>query len=87
LRIYADNFVLSYQYEKKSLPFKGNKFFTQQMPLISNKIKLYCAFTNTSIEAIYGLNINASYNREVNEFKSILPLNKGNNKFKKGFLA
>ena len=91
LRIYADDFdnngthdvVLSYQYEGKYVPLRGKECSTQQMPFISNKIKSYYEFANASIEDIYGVNINASYNREVNEFKSILLLNKGNNIFKK----
>ena len=91
LKIYADDFdnngthdvVLSYQYEGKYVPLRGKECSTQQMPFISKKIKSYYEFANASLEDIYGENINASYNREVNEFKSILLLNKGNNRFKK----
>ncbi|WP_297815331.1 VCBS repeat-containing protein [uncultured Polaribacter sp.] len=91
LRIYADDFdengthdiVLSYQYDGKYVPLRGKECSTQQMPFISKRIKSYYEFANSSLEDIYGQKLQTSYNREVNEFKSILLLNKGENKFKK----
>jgi len=91
LRIYADDFdengthdvVLSYQYEGKYVPLRGKECSTQQMPFISKRIKSYYEFANSSLEDIYGQKLQTSYNREVNEFKSILLLNKGGNTFKK----
>ena len=91
LRIYADDFdengthdiVLSYQYNGKYVPLRGKECSTQQMPFISKRIKSYYEFANSSLEDIYGQKLQTSYNREVNEFKSILLLNKGDNKFKK----
>ena len=91
LRIYADDFdengthdiVLSYQYDGKYVPLRGKECSTQQMPFISKRIKSYYEFANSSLEDIYGQKLQTSYNREVNEFKSFLLLNKGENKFKK----
>jgi hypothetical protein len=53
------------------------------MPFISKRIKSYYEFANSSLEDIYGQKLQTSYNREVNEFKSILLLNEGDNKFRK----
>jgi hypothetical protein len=94
LRIYADDFdengthdiVLSYKYDGKYVPLRGKECSTQQMPFISKKIKSYYEFANSSLDDIYGQKLQTSYNREVNEFKSILLLNEGENKFKKVIL-
>jgi hypothetical protein len=91
LRIYADDFdnndnhdvVLSYQYEGRYVPLRGKECSTQQMPLISKKIKTFYEFANSDLQDIYGDKILTSYRREVNQFKSILLLNEGNNSFKK----
>jgi len=91
LRIYADDFdnndthdvVLSYQYEGRFVPLRGKECSTQQMPFISKKIKTFYEFANSDLQDIYGEKILTSYRREVNQFKSILLLNEGNNSFKK----
>jgi hypothetical protein len=91
LRIYADDFdnngthdvVLSYQYEGKYVPLRGKECSTQQMPFIAKKIKTFYEFANSDLEDIYGQKILTSYQREANQFKSILLLNEGNNNFKK----
>ena len=75
--------VLSYQYNGKYVPLRGKECSTQQMPFISKRIKSYYEFANSSLEDIYGQKLQTSYNREVNEFKSILLLNEGDNKFRK----
>ncbi|MFT7498984.1 MAG: hypothetical protein ACI8QP_001578, partial [Porticoccaceae bacterium] len=91
LRIYADDFdnngthdvVLSYQYEGRYVPLRGKECSTQQMPFISKRIKTFYEFANSDLKDIYGDKISTSYQREVNQFKSILLLNEGNNRFKK----
>jgi hypothetical protein len=91
LRIYADDFdnngthdvVLSYQYEGRYVPLRGKECSTQQMPFISQKIKTFYEFANSDLEDIYGDKILRSYQREANQFNSILLLNEGNNRFKK----
>ena len=91
LRIYADDFdsngthdvVLSYKYNGVFVPARGKECSTQQMPFIAKKIPTYNEFANSNLEDIYGENINNAYQREANQFKSILILNQGNGKFKK----
>jgi hypothetical protein len=53
------------------------------MPFIAKKIKTFYEFANSDLQDIYGEKILTSYRREVNQFKSILLLNEGNNSFKK----
>jgi len=91
LRIYADDFdnngthdiVLSNKYNDMFVPVRGKECSTQQMPFISEKIKSYSEFANSSIEDIYGEKILTAYEREANQFKSIVLLNEGNGKFRR----
>jgi len=53
------------------------------MPFIAEKIPTFSEFANSSLEDIYGENISTAYQREANQFKSIVLLNDGNGKFKK----
>ncbi|MBE9489466.1 MAG: VCBS repeat-containing protein, partial [Bacteroidetes bacterium] len=91
LRVYADDFdsngthdvVLSYKYNGVFVPARGKECSTQQMPFIAQKIPTYNEFANSNLVDIYGENILNAYQREANQFKSILILNEGNGKFKK----
>jgi len=91
LRIYAGDFdlngtqddVLSYKFKGNFVPARGKECSTQQMPFISKKTPSYKQFANATLVDIYGEKINNAYQREVNEFHSILLLNEGNGKFKK----
>ena len=91
LRVYADDFdnnnthdvVLSYKYNDIFVPVRGKECSTQQMPFISEKIPSFNQFANSSLEDIYGEKIYTAYQREANQFKSILILNKGEGKFEK----
>ena len=91
LRIYAADFdangthdvVLSNKYNGIFVPLRGKECSTQQMPFIAEKIPTFSEFANSSLEDIYGDKISTAYQREVNQFKSILILNEGNGKFKK----
>ena len=91
LRVYADDFdsngthdvVLSYKYNGVFVPARGKECSTQQMPFIAKKIPTYNEFANSNLEDIYGEAILNAYQREANQFKSILLLNEGNGKFKK----
>ena len=94
LRVYADDFdengthdvVLSYKYNGLFVPARGKECSTQQMPFISQKIPTYNQFAHSTLEDIYGDKIFTAYQREVNQFKSIVLLNEGNGKFKKTVL-
>jgi len=91
IRIYADDFdsngtldvVLSDKYHGEYVPVRGKECSTQQMPFISKKIPTYNEFAHSSLEDIYGDKIYTAYQREANQFKSILLLNDGLGKFKK----
>ncbi len=91
LRIYSDDFdangtldgVLSYKFNGRFVPARGKECSTQQMPFISKKIPTYQQFANSSLLDIYGSKINTAYQKEVNQFNSLLLLNEGDGKFKK----
>ncbi len=91
LRVYADDFdsngthdvVLSYKYNGNFVPARGRECSSQQMPFIAKKIPTYQEFANADLQKIYGDKINTAYQREANEFNSILLLNKGNDVFEK----
>jgi len=91
LRIYADDFdsnnthdvVLSNKYNGTFVPVRGKECSTQQMPFIAQKMPSFEEFANSSLADIYGEKITTAYQREVNSFKSILLLNKGDNNFEK----
>jgi hypothetical protein len=90
LRVYAEDFdlngtldvVLSYKYDGNFVPARGKECSTQQMPFLSKKITTYHQFANSTIEDLYGEKIYTAYQREANQFKSILLLNEGDGKFK-----
>ncbi len=91
LRIYADDFdsngthdvVLSNKYNGIFVPLRGKECSTQQMPFIAEKVPTFSQFANSSLEDIYGDKINTAYQREANQFKSIVLINDGTGKFKK----
>lgn len=91
LRVYADDFdlngtldvVLSYKYNGNFVPARGKECSTQQMPFLSKKIPTYHQFANSTLEDLYGEKIYTAYQREANQFKSIVLLNDGEGKFRK----
>jgi hypothetical protein len=91
LRVYADDFdlngtldvVLSYKYNDNFVPARGKECSTQQMPFLSKKIQTYHQFANSTVEDLYGEKIYTAYQREANQFKSIILLNDGDGKFRK----
>lgn len=94
MRVYADDFdsngtldvVLSQQYNGIFVPSRGKECSTQQMPFISQKIPTFSEFASSSLEDIYGDKIYTAYQKEVNQFKSIVLMNQGNGVFKKSVL-
>jgi hypothetical protein len=91
LRVYADDFdlngtldmVLSYLHEGRYVPARGKEASTQQMPMLAKKVTTYSQFANSSVEDLYGESIHVAYQREVNQFKSLLLLNDGQGNFEK----
>ncbi|MEP2058723.1 MAG: VCBS repeat-containing protein [Maribacter litoralis] len=90
-KIYANDFddngindvVLSKKYHETYVPVRGRECSSQQMPFIKEKFSTYNDFAQATMEDIYGDKLKESYTGEVNDFNSILLLNKGNNKFEK----
>ncbi len=91
LRVYGEDFdnngthdiVLSNKYKGMFVPVRGKECSTQQMPFISEKFPTYNEFANSTLEDIYGDKIHTAYQREVNQFKSIVLLNDGKGGFNK----
>ena len=91
MRIYANDFdnngsldvVLSQEYNGIFVPSRGKECSTQQMPFISEKIPTFSEFANASLVDIYGEKIYDAYQREVNQFKSLLLINNTDGTFKK----
>lgn len=90
LRIYAADFdengshdmMLSYKYKGQYVPLRGLECSSGQVPMLTKKFKSYNAFANASIVDLFGeQQIGSSYQRYVNDFKSILLLNTGEKSF------
>ena len=94
LRVYADDFddngtndlVLSYKYNDIFVPARGRECTSLQMPFIAEKIPTFNEFANSSLQDIYGEGLNTAYEREVNQFNSMLLINNGDGTFKKVIL-
>ena len=56
------------------------------MPFIADKIPTFNEFANSSLQDIYGEGLNTAYEREVNQFNSMLLINNGDGTFKKVIL-
>jgi len=78
--------VLSKEYNGQYVPVRGRECSSQQMPFIQQKFDTYSKFANANLLDIYGDELNNAYVGEVNEFKSILLVNKGEGNFEKTML-
>jgi len=82
-KIFAEDFdengshdvVLSSKYKDEYVPLRGKECSSQQMPFIKEKYPSYEGFANATLIDVYGSKIDDAYEREVNDFKSILLLN------------
>mgnify|MGYP003700619789 CR=1 FL=1 len=73
---------LSKNYQGNLVPVRGKECSTQQNPFVSEKIKSYKEFANSTLEDIYGKNVlENSYHKQVVEFKSAYLENKGSGTF------
>ncbi|MFD2100473.1 VCBS repeat-containing protein [Flagellimonas iocasae] len=74
---------LSKDYHGQLVPVRGKECSTQQNPFVSEKIKSYKEFANSTLEDIYGSAVlDQSYHKQVTEFESVYLENKGNGDFK-----
>ncbi|MBL86904.1 MAG: RNA-binding protein [Winogradskyella sp.] len=90
LHIYSTNFdrdekydmILSKYYKGNLVPVRGKECSTEQNPFVSEKIKTYKEFANSTLSDIYGEeNLNSAYHKKVTEFSSVFLKNKGNGSF------
>jgi hypothetical protein len=75
--------VLSKKYNGVYVPARGKECSTQQMPFVSEKFKTYNEFAHASLVDVYGDKLETSVELSVNEFKSIVLINKGEGEFEK----
>ncbi len=89
LKIFAKDFddngswdvVLSNAYKDNYVPLRGRECSSNQMPFIADNFPTYDLFAKATIEDVYGDKLNSAYSREVNEFRSMLLVNKGDGNF------
>uniref|UniRef100_UPI0018764875 FG-GAP-like repeat-containing protein n=1 Tax=Confluentibacter citreus TaxID=2007307 RepID=UPI0018764875 len=90
LHIYGNNFdgdgnydmILSKLYDGDLVPVRGKECSTSQNPFVSEKIKTYKEFANSSLADIYGSEMLASsYHRQAHVFESVYIENKGDGRF------
>ncbi|MCB0846581.1 MAG: VCBS repeat-containing protein, partial [Bacteroidetes bacterium] len=90
LHIYGNNFdddgnydmILSKLYKGELVPVRGRECSSTQNPFVSEKIKTYKEFANSTLADIYGGEIlENSFHKTVFEFESIYIENKGNGEF------
>lgn len=90
LHIYGNNFdndgnydmILSKLYHGNLVPVRGKECSTSQNPFVSEKIKSYKEFANSTLTDIYGTEVIAnSYHKKVSEFESVYIENKGQGEF------
>ncbi|MBO0320705.1 VCBS repeat-containing protein [Muricauda sp. CAU 1633] len=73
---------LSKDYHGDLVPVRGKECSTQQNPFVSEKIKSYQEFANSTLADIYGSEVlENSYHKQVNEFESVYLENEGNGNF------
>ncbi|MFS4493620.1 VCBS repeat-containing protein [Maribacter sp. 2308TA10-17] len=82
----TQDIVFSKQYQGEYVPVRGRECSSQQMPFIQKKFKTYSDFANANLEDIYGVKLKTAYEAEANEFRSLVLINLGNNKFQHSFL-
>ena len=91
LRVYADDFdnngthdvVLSKIFNDRFVPVRGKECSTMQMPFIAEKVPTFNQFAHSTLEDIYGEKIYTAYQREANQFLSLVLINQGDETFKK----
>ncbi|WP_282122597.1 VCBS repeat-containing protein [Algibacter mikhailovii] len=76
-----DIFLAKY-YNDKQVPVRGKGCTAQQMPHLQSKIKSYTDFANRDLEGILGPGIKRALHYEVNEFRSGIFINEGEDNFR-----
>ncbi|WP_010181635.1 VCBS repeat-containing protein [Aquimarina agarilytica] len=78
-----EDIVLAKDYKGKQVPVRGRTCTSQQMPHIAKKIPTFEEFANLGVDGILGKDIDSALHYEVNEFRSGIFYNEGEDfKFK-----
>jgi hypothetical protein len=77
----TQDILLAKYYNNKQVPVRGKECTTQQMPHLQSKIKSYQDFASRDLEGIIGPSIKRASHYEVNEFRSGLFINTGNDNY------
>ncbi len=79
----VEDIVLAKDYKGKQVPVRGRTCTSQQMPHIAKKIPTFEEFANLGVDGILGKGIDSALHYEVNEFRSGIFYNEGEDfKFK-----
>lgn len=93
-KVFTDDFdgngtqdiVLSKEYNGAYVPVRGRECSSQQMPFIQQKFETYSEFANAKLVDIYGEKLNTAYEAEVNEFRSLVLIDRGDGTYTKSYL-
>jgi hypothetical protein len=77
----TQDILLAKYYNNKQVPVRGKECTAQQMPHLQSKIKSYRDFASRDLEGIIGPSIKRASHYEVNEFRSGLFINTGNDNY------
>ncbi|WP_445384277.1 VCBS repeat-containing protein [Robiginitalea sp. IMCC44478] len=77
----TNDIVLSKKYQGEYVPVRGRECSSQQMPFIAEKFPSYSEFASASLKDVYGSELDASYEKEVNTLSSVLLINLGSGQF------
>ncbi|WP_445381433.1 VCBS repeat-containing protein [Robiginitalea sp. IMCC43444] len=77
----TNDIVLSKKYQGEYVPVRGRECSSQQMPFIAEKFPSYSEFASASLKDVYGNELEASYEKEVNTLSSVLLINLGSGQF------
>ncbi len=73
----VEDIVLAKDYNGKQVPVRGRTCTSQQMPHIAKKIPTFEEFANLGVDGILGKGIDSALHYEVNEFRSGIFYNEG----------
>ncbi len=91
LKVFAKDFdengswdlVLSQKYKGSYVPFRGRQCSSEQMPFIAKKFETFESFAKASLVDVYGDELDNAYQREVNNFHSLVLINQEGASFQK----
>ncbi len=79
----TSDIILSYEKKGKEYPIRGRSCSSQQIPGVANEFPTYHAFASSTVSDIYGEKLEDMNRLEIDNFESVLLINKGNFQFEK----